>query len=790
MLRKRWITGSLIALLLISFLMWVRIVQENPALTGEINLQHLSDVVEVYTDDNGIPHIYAKNKFDAWRTLGYLTAQERLFQMDVIRRVANGQLSEIFGDKTLKIDKLMRSLMLRKTAERYFSRNINKLNRSMLSQAMSYFDGINQFIKEDNLPIEFSLLGYKPRNFTLAEAMAISGYMALSFAEGLIGDVLFADLSSELSPELLAQLRIGTKDDPSQFLKKKEVSLFRKKTYQEVSDTLMDLENIVPLFYGSNSWALAPHRTQSKKAILANDPHIAFSNPSVFFEAHVEAPGFQIYGHFIPGTPFPVLGHNKWMAWGLTMSEHDDLDLYREKIDWDSKKYFFKNKWLDLKISKQKIRIKGEKEENIEIYETHHGPLVFKAFDGLNTDDLAVKWSYYHPKNNVFRTFYQLMYAKHVYSFSEALKYAAAPGLNITWVDSRGNIANWVMGKIPKRIGFESDIVLDGSSGKNEYDGYYTIHENPHQVNPQSGVIVTANYKSPLKQFEEIDGYYQPGGRFYRIHKLLGKKIKWNAQQMQEIQLDSFSPIATQMIPLMLINLSKKSQKLEIFNKMSSWDGQCQEDSIECSFFHQWSYQILVATVGDKIGKERLKHFGRMADHWHFYKWLIFKGDPDWWDQKLTKEKETRSEILERTFTETIARLKERLGSSIQDWQWGELHQITFENPLGKVWPLNLLFNLGPFPVRASNYQINNFGTKRTSDDFSVRLGPATRRIIDFKDPETSWGILPTGNSGRLSSPFYNNQVSKYLSGNYRKQIMGGEVKKLRRKRIFSSQKK
>ena len=772
-MEKKTVRIVIAAFILVNLVLLVnRIHQENPVKQGEVKIKGLQSPVQIITDDYGIPHIYAQNKPDAWRALGFITAQDRLFQMDILRRIGNGQLSEILGEKTLKIDRLMRTLLLRFSAEKYLRRNANRMKLEMIQLAYSYFEGVNQFIAQDQLPLEFSILGYRPKRFTMAEAMAISGYMALSFAEGIIGDALFTELADELPEDMLNQLRIGNASDTQQFTQNTTRIKIGPQFYQNISEAIQLLEEDGQLFHGSNGWTLSPKRTKGGKAILANDPHIAIGNPSIFYEAHIHTPKFELYAHTIPGTPFPVIGHNQEMAWSVTMSEHDDLDLYKEKIDWKNKKYLFKGQWLPLKEIKQWIKIRGQNPKPHTIYQTEHGPLISKSFDHLNTDDLAIKWSYHHPKNNTFRTFYELMHARHVFQLREALSHAAAPGLNIGFADSKGNIANWVMGKIPRRDGFASDMVLDGSSGEHEYRGYYKITDNPHQVNPPSGILVTANYKSPLKKYDSIDGYYQPAGRYYRLKSLLESKEKWDLEELKSIQVDSVSPIGQKIVQTLISQLDAAQIKQPIYNALKQWQGECDTESIACTFFHQWSHEILVYSVGSRIALDRYKHFARIADHWHFYKWLILENDEHWWDQKETQEIESRRQGINKTFLSTLKKLQEKLGSEQNEWKWGRVHTVEFQNPLGKIWPLSKLFNLGPYPVAGGNFQINNLGTRRHTDNFTVRIGPATRRLIDFKDPKTSFGIIPTGNSGRIKSPHYSNQIKLYQKGQYRKQLM------------------
>ncbi|HAZ12810.1 MAG: hypothetical protein A2X86_04105 [Bdellovibrionales bacterium GWA2_49_15] len=829
---RKWLIAGLLLVLLLSvafFFMY----RSLPITSGRLKIEGLKNNVTVIRDEFGIPHIKAKLEKDLFFALGFSMASDRLFQMDIMRRIASGRLSEIFGKKTLKIDVLLRNLRIKRAMDDYLKSNLSKIDPVMLENFESYLAGVHHFMKTQPLPPEFLILGYEPGSFTMAESMAVSGYMALSFAEGLVGDILFHELKNKIPAERLAELRLGTRYDATPVEKTPAPDVLRSKTkvtpveppkststtYRWVGESVAQLERDFGLFQGSNSWVMSPKRSKSDHALLANDPHIAYMNPSVFYEASLHAPTLELYGHFLPLVPFPVLGHDATKAWAITMSESDDLDIYKEKINpYDENSIWFEQKWTGLGREEEIIKVKGSLDVKIGIKISPHGPMLLpedqstkgEAFSnktaGTDKNYYAVKWSYYHPENHVSLAFYKLMRATSVAEFKDAVGLAASPGLNISWADKDGHIAWWVMGKIPKLPpGVESDAVLEGDSGKHEYLGYLSIDENPHEVDPASGVIVSANYRPQLPAFAFLDGYWQPSDRYERISELLAKKEKWSLEELKLVQTDSQQFQVPKFLPIMLAAVQQGSQKSSPFkgnnyqklkqqmlvhpryeirkkleNKalpfISGWNGHSKIDSVGASIYHSWMKYIGREAIIDELGESDFLRFARLADYRHFYKWLLAAADSSWWDDVRTPEiKETREDIIYRAYSLAIASLDEQFGDQIENWWWGRLHAVEFQHFLGRVKPLNYLFNVGPYMTSGGTHEVNAVAYPRHEDTFAPNVGPATRRLIDLADTGESWGVLPTGESGHLLSPHYRDQALLYTHGEYRKQWFNWE---------------
>jgi len=744
-----------------------------PTVSGKLNLAGLKHEVRVVRDEWGIPHIYAQDELDAFRALGFVAAQDRLFQMDIHRRLANGQLSEIVGEAALPVDEIARTLGFRHYADELLASG--SLGPEALRAAEAYRDGLNAYVATQKLPVEFALLNYQPRKFEIAEMLAFAGYMSYGFSEAFRGDILFSDLLRDIPAEKINELRTGVDESAPTIAKAVPVDIDRQ-LFARLHDA--SLWQTFGSFDGSNSWVLAPSRSKSGHAILANDPHIGFSKPSVWYEAHLVSPTLEVYGHFMSFIPFPILGRTRDMAWAITMSEIDDMDFYREKqSDVDSKQVWFKGHWVNLAERAETILVKGRPDVRLTVETGPHGPLVQNLIGSGKADLISVKWQYHEPQNRALESFFLLAHAKTIENFKDALRIAKTPGLNISYVDRSGNIAWWVMGQIPNRPGgSQPDMVLDGASGADEYLGYVPFEKNPHLVNPPGGLIITANNKSAVDTAYPLHGYFQPSERAVQLQRLLGAQEQWSADELMRVQTNQDEVFGLEQVSTLIAHNDAALTGIEkqAYDAVKNWRGQSDVSSVGAAIYNEWRSQILRGALLDEMGEERFKLFCETANTWHFYKRLIANPKSDWWDDvKSAEHVESENEIVTRAFRQAVAILRARFGGDIHEWTWGKLHTVEYSHPLGRVKPLNLIFNAGPYPAGGNYSQVDAMAPARGEETFAVVYGPSTRRIIDFGNIEKSWGINPLGNSGNLWSPHERDQVQLFLSGQYRFELMG-----------------
>ncbi|CAC9973319.1 penicillin acylase family protein [Flavobacterium panici] len=751
----------------------------KPKYEGELELKNLEKETTVYFDEYGVPHIYADSEKDAMTALGYVHAQERLWQMELLRRIAPGKLSEIFGSVALKNDKFFAGIGIEEASAKAIAKLDKNSESYKLTQA--YLDGINQYLEEGTTPIEFTLVGVKKEKFTIKDVYNIFGYMSFSFAMAQKTDPLLTDIKNKYGVEYLKDLGIEGEFNNTQIKSSKE----NIEDYTAVSKSITALldKSPIPPFIGSNSWVAGPHKTKSGKVIFANDPHIGFSQPATWYEAHIVTPKHELYGCYLAGTPFPLLAHNRDYAYGLTMFENDDIDFYQEKNkDGDSNQYQTPTGFANYEIRKKTIKVKDTSDVVLTIKSSRHGPIMNDLLERLDRKNpIAMLWTYTHQPIQILDAAYGLSHAKNKDDFKKAASLIAAPGLNVMYGDAKGNVGWWATGKLYKHNkGVNTHLILDGSSGKDDIVEYLDFSKNPSAENPKWGYVYSAN-----NQPEPIDGYLYPGyylpeDRAKRISGLMDAKSDWDKEAISKMIYDNTSEVAVGTVQNLISNIdltSISASEKEAIKVLKSWKGTTNLEDVAPTIYNKWVYLYLKNTFEDEMGEDNFNMFLGISVGKQVIANQVKNENSVWWDNIKTKNvKETRKDIVSKSFHEAISDLQKQLGTTITDWKWGEVHTVEHEHPLGKVAALRGLFNVGPFASPGSNEVINNlFFGLNNEGKYYVKGGPSTRRIVDFSDIENSWSILPTGQSGNPFSKHYSDQAEMYNAGKFRKMKLNKE---------------
>lgn len=753
---------------------------KQPQRSGTLNLPGLKQKVDVHYDKWAIPHIYAENEKDAYFALGYLHAQERLFHMELLRRLSKGQLSEILGPKLISTDTFFRTIRLKQFGEEYIRQQAKDTPGYEISSA--YIKGINHFIKTGPTPIEFDILKIKKTPFTTADAISVAGYMAYSFATGFKSDPLYSFILDSLGEEYLQDLeyKLSTRP-PLKLLTQTHASMGK------IAGLVADIEtkfSPIGFFEGSNAWAVSGTRTKSGRPILAGDPHIAYSCPSVWYEAHIVTPDHELYGHFLSGYPLPLLGLNSKMAWSLTMFQNDDLDMFREKPNPDNPDQVWSdNKWTDLVIEDEIIKVKGGDDILIKVRQSKHGPIINDVIDGLKSakEPIAISWAFHDVSNKIIDGLYELSHVQTVFEANHALKKVHAPGLNFVMADSEGNIGWWAVAGLPIRPGHvDPNFIMDGSNPENDYLGTLDFSQNPQFINPSSGFIVSANHQPQDFGTGTIPGYYNIDNRAKRIQELLNSKQSgWTAQDMMKIQLDTKSAFCleirdTQVNILKNLDAAKQDKTaVKVLELYENWDGFHKLESIGPTIFNCFHFNLATAIFKDDLGDDFFKAFlrTRLPDR-SMNKILNLKDSP-WWDNKNTPAiTESREDIILAAWQKTLAQLKTLFGDDPGKWVWEKAHTVEFVHAIGRKKPMDKIFNIGPFSVEGSREVPNFQGFGISAPPYAVNIGPSTRRVIDFGDPENSYGINPTGQSGYFFNKQFDDQSALFINGQYRTHLL------------------
>jgi len=775
----RTFAGLLVLLLLAAAALAWLLYSKLPQRSGSLPLGGLSAPVQVRYDERGVPHIQAANEADLYRALGYVHAQDRLFQMEIARRLARGELAEILGPKLLDTDRLFRTLGIRARADAAAAA-LDKSTPAYQAVA-AYLDGINQFQATRAAPLEFQVLGIEKRPFTPQDTLSVAGYLAYSFASAFRTEPVMSHIRDQLGARYLTVFDLDWHPQgvlrPTAGATLTQADRAGLDHIAQVSRDLLERTALAP-FEGSNAWAIAGTRTASGKPMLAGDPHIGFTAPAVWYEAHLNAPGMELYGHFQVLIPLALLGHNREFGWSLTMFQNDDIDLVVERPNPDNpNQVWVGGRWVDLQQHSETIRVKGADPVTLQLRRSPHGPIITDAYpDNYGRTPVAMWWAFLETENPILQAFHELNRANTLDKARQAASKIHAPGLNVMWANAAGDIGWWAAARLPVRpAGVNPTFLLDGSKSESDKPGFYPFKDNPQEENPARGYIVSANHQPRPTSGIAIPGYYQPADRAQRLVDLLqGHGGKLDVAASQAMQRDVRNGYSQRVLPALLpvlrtVVTDPVEQKM--LEQLAAWDGSFVTDRIEPTVFSQMLYETARAAMQDELGPVQFRNLlGTRALDYALPLLLADAASP-WWDSRATPAVvETRSDTLRAAWRAAIDHLRATFGPDMARWSWGQAHTLTHVHPLGRQQPLDKLFNVGPFGVPGGREQPNALGSSIGPAPWAVTYGPSTRRVIDFADATQSLGINPVGQSGVLFDPHYRDQAARYAAGAYVRQ--------------------
>jgi penicillin amidase len=749
---------------------------KQPQRSGAPTLTQLTAPVSVRYDERGVPHIKAENEADLYRALGYVHAQDRLFQMELMRRLAQGELAEILGPKLVDTDRLFRTLGIRAQAQAEAAKM--DLNSPSAKALAAYLDGVNQFQATHPAPIEFDVLGIPKRPFTAQDTLAVTGYMAYSFAIAFRTEPSLTYVRDKLGAAYLKIFEID--GHPQGVLQPSITTAMSLQDWHQLNQiaqiSQQALETVgLPQFVGSNAWAIAGSRTASGKPMLAGDPHIAFSAPSIWYEAHLSAPGFELYGHHLALHPSALLGHNTQFGWSLTMFENDDIDLVAEKVNpANPNQIWYHGQWVELQSREETINVKGAAPIQLTLRRSPHGPIVTDAIKGgLGGTPIAMWWAFLETENPVLEAIYDINRAGTLPRMRSAASKIHAPGLNLVWANASGDIGWWAAAKLPIRPPkVNPNFILDGSTAESDKLGFYPFSDNPQEENPARGYIVSANHQAtPRPGSEPVPGYYCVPDRVQRLdQRLSDARVKWDIKASQSLQLDTQNGYASRVLkPLLPVLRSFITDPAEtaLLERLSAWDGSHPLDSIAATVFNEFLFELARGAMADEMGELQFKNLINVRTIEFALPHLAEDADSPWWDNRDTPQTETRADTLKVVWRATITHLQATLGQDSAGWTWGKAHTVTHRHALGSQKPLDKLFNIGPFAAPGGRETPNNLSGSIGPAPWAVSMGPSTRRVIDFADASKAVGINPVGQSGVLFDAHYKDQAQTFIDGGY-----------------------
>jgi penicillin amidase len=784
-----WVFG--IAVVIAGALAWWLVYRPLPQLDGNIVLPGLQKEVTVERDRWGVPHIRANSLEDLAEAQGYVMAQDRLWQMDLLRRVARGQLCEILGKATLAIDKDFRTIEFGHAADRELV-SMDADSRSLLE---AYARGVNRFIEQnrEHLPFEFSLLAYKPRPWQPADSLTITAYMYRTLTnhwedeldramvEGRVGPDRSKDLFSvdaamdhfvigdpNVPNDGSQRTRVQTDQDDDDDDTEADTVLkagiqntgdapaarfpdLTSALAKDVRDSLLDIQQEIRQSLGSNNWVVNGVHTANGKPLLANDTHLELGLPPIWYEVHVTAPGWNVKGFTLPGAPFVIIGHNDRIAWGFTNNGADVQDLYVETFNPSNPdEYRVHDAWTKAQVYDETIHVKGGADEHLKVTVTRHGPIVRRDGD----KGYALRWTATEP-GGLANSYNSLGKAQNWQEFRNLMKRVWGPAQNTVYADVDGNIGYVMAARVPVRKKGHGEIPVPGDSDDYEWTGYIPFEQLPQALNPDSGLIVTANARvvGPSYKPYLTDRWEEPY-RTARIYELLRDKGGLRPEDMLKVETDTYSYphafLADQLSAAAKTAPPKDARTRKLIEGLKDWNGIADADSPEVPFLEETRRAAIEILLEPYLAKQTGLYTWRKTA---FLQRILTERPGKW----LPIGYKTYDELLIAAADRATAVLAELSNKSrVDDWAWKRFDALDMVHPLGRSGLLKTFLSITDKPQS---------GTAYSPRAATKHHGPAMRFVANLGNWDESIMLLPAGESGQPGSAHYTDQFSYWYEG-------------------------
>jgi penicillin amidase len=810
----RWI---LVIVLLLGVLLFAGIYlylhRSLPEVSGTIKLAGPGAPIEIIRDKDGIPHIYAQSQPDAFFGLGYVHAQDRLWQMEFQRRVGQGRLSELIGEPTVSTDRFIRILGVYRAAQSAWQRLPLDERRTI----EAYVNGVNAFIgthQGSRLPPEFTVFGAQPEPWSGPDVLVWAKMMAFNLGGTFQIKLLRLELARIIGAERAAQLLPDSPADDLSIVqnveplpdsttcgkqaragKSGEASYGSMQTggqeYAQLSKEVQKVRSFITggngfgSGIGSNSWVVDGSKSTTGKPLLANDPHLEAQLPSIWYLAHLSAGDMDVAGATIPGLPGVVIGRNRSIAWGITNLFPDTQDLFRERLDTTGQQVEFEGRLEPLQVIVETIKVKDQPSIEQPVRLTRHGPLIS---DAINADlagkaqdtshqsapqlePLALRWPALDAEDTTVARFVQINTARNWNEFKQALSGYVAPALSYVYADVEGNIGYYAAGRFPLRPSGDGSSPADGWVSKNEWSGWVPTDAVPQAYNPPQHLIVTANNRPvPVNYPYYFGRTWEKPYRAQRITELLEARDKVSPEEMAAFQSDTVSLQARELLPKLLSLVAPQDEnQRKAIELLRAWDGNMRQESAAAAIFAAWYRRLPASLVEDELGQDLATRYGGWGDLFvrRFLVNTLHEPNNAWCDNVKTPTREDCRQAVGVAFTQALQDLQSKLGLRQQYWRWGRLHKVVFfHQPFGYVDYVRALFNRSIW-TGGDNSTVN-LGEFSLDGSFEQRAVSSYRQVIDLANADTGKFILAIGQSGHLLSSHYDDYLEDWQAMRYR----------------------
>jgi penicillin amidase len=744
--------------------------------SGSLDVPGLKAPVTVHRDEKGMAYIYADNMEDLYLAQGFVTAQDRLFQMELTRLFASGRISELAGEKEKDLDIRMRTLGFHRNA----ARHVQLLDERTRKFLQKYIDGVNAYIetRQQNIHLEFKLAGIQPAKWSIADSLTILYYLGWNSAGNIEAEIIALMLVEKLGPNKAAEIfpiNINPDDEPGAGANLQKPAPAAANLGAALDKTLLSYLDTGSLRLGSNNWVVDASLSPGGKPVLANDPHLeATLLPGPWYPCGLITPQFRAVGVTIPGTGGMVIGRTEHIAMGVTNAYGDTQDLYVETLDPDNPGHYLEgDRSIPFEVIEETLKIKdksaadGYRTEKINIRLTRRGPVISGIMPGLQTDKvISMRWSSFEAMAPSVG-FERLIESRTISEVRQALKDVNQIALNYVFTDSSGNIGWSVTGKLPIRTQGEALVPYVVQNSQDNWTGWVPWQEMPHTINPARGWIGTCNHLTVKRDYPY---YYAssiaPSYRYRRLIELMDSPEKKSVEDHWAFQRDTLNPMAQKIAPLMARALSAHTDTEKLGQILAGWDFSDDPDSAAATIFQAVYREFALLVFTDELGEDLAK---KMLDVWYFWQerleHKVLDSTSVWFDDiKTADRRETRDDLFHQAGLNAIQNLSATLGDNPDNWQWGKVHRHDFLSPIRRSGAGKDFLGGGPHPAAGSTETLYR-GIYHFSRPFKVEVSASLRMVVDMADPDKILAVLPGGVSGRQFDPHTTDQVEPFMNG-------------------------
>ncbi len=758
----RYVVFFVILLLgVVSLAYYWTIVRPQADYEATVSLDGLKSPVTIHWDEYGVPHIFATNEEDLYFAVGYAHAQDRLWQLTLQQLVLEGRFAEFLGEDALPIDRFSRTMGFMRIAKAIEA----ETSPEQMKLYTAYSRGVNQYIAKvgNHLPIEYSLTGIKPWEWTPAHSIGVTRLMGWELNVGWWSKVMLGFLQDKLPAEQWnALIPQWPGDGPTS----QDSTLM---PFLNGQLSMREVMNRKGTGVGSNAWVIDGTKSETGYPMLAGDPHLGLDMPGFWYEVHLNLNGKNVSGATIAGAPYVILGQNDHLAWSFTSLMADNTDFFRIRVNPDDRSQYLTTEAKPFTYVRELIKTKEGRVDALEVRVTEFGPVINDIYPNkalVEGEPITLRWSG-QDISHEGETLYRINWSESFQQFQDALPSFGVVGLNMIYGDRTGNIGLFTIGNIPIR--------RDPLRMRNSWDledawkGFIPYAELPKIINPKSGFISNAN-NPPMKNYPYyLTAFWEPESRQQRILEVLGERKRFSLDDFQNLQNDVLSVSARELTPMILpaLQASEDSLILTAIPYLINWDYKVVTSSTAATLFDSFFLNLTRNTFLPKLGSDAYDNFIRLENM------------PSRLMSAMIKRGEIPDSVIIASMMETVSMLEARFGKETADWRWENLHTITLDPPvfreaaqapgaprvLGLI--LNNVLSKGPYPVPGHSRTVNN-GQYDWHNPFEMTLGASIRRIVDLGDLSASRSVLPTGQSGNPLADHFGDQTELWISGKYR----------------------